>query len=700
MRRPSAVLAVSLVVASVTCKDDPAAPVITTVTVTPGAVTLSAIGATQALTATVLDQNDNVMTGQTITWSTTNGAVATVTPGGVVGAVANGTATIHASVGGVQGSSAVTVAQTVTALVKISGDGQTAAVGSALPTTLVVRANDANSNPVPGVTVNLAVTQGGGGLSASSQVSGGNGQIAGVTWTIGTVANAAQQASATVAGAPAATFTATAVAGAPATVALQNGDGQTGPSGLPVPTDPAVIVRDAFNNLVPNATVTFAVASGNGSVTGAVQATGANGIATVGAWVLGDPGSNTLTATVSGSGITGNPVTFTATATAAGAPVSVTAFEGDNQTGLVGFALNIRPAAIVRDAGSAPVPNAQVVFAVTGGGGSITGATVMTGPNGVARVGSWVVGTVAGPNTMTATVTGLTPATFTATGAVKQYNLDVRFLTAVSAGAQQAFDSAEARWERILYGDVADTPTGNRPAGTCAGIQYPGINETVDDLVIFVRLDSIDGPFNALGGAGPCFVRTVDSTSLVGAMRFDTADVATFVAQGLFDEIVMHEMGHVIGVGALWRFKNLLVNPSLPSSPGVDTHFPQPAAVAAFDAAGGAGYVAGQKVPVDNNAQQGTADAHWRESVMDTELMTGFLDGGVANQLSAISIASLLDIGYTRANYAAGDAYIVANPLLRAAPGVKIPFGADVYLDVLWLVDPSGRVVRTVRVPR
>jgi hypothetical protein len=341
-----------------------------------------------------------------------------------------------------------------------------------------------------------------------------------------------------------------------------------------------------------------------------------------------------------------------------------------------------------------------VVFAVTGGGGSITGATVMTGPNGVARVGSWVVGTVAGPNTMTATVTGLTPATFTATGAVKQYNLDVRFLTAVSAGAQQAFDSAEARWERILYGDVADTPTGNRPAGTCAGIQYPGINETVDDLVIFVRLDSIDGPFNALGGAGPCFVRTIDSTSLVGAMRFDTADVATFVAQGLFDEIVMHEMGHVIGVGALWRFKNLLVNPSLPSSPGVDTHFPQPAAVAAFDAAGGAGYVAGQKVPVDNNAQQGTADAHWRESVMDTELMTGFLDGGVANQLSAISIASLLDIGYTRANYAAGDAYIVANPLLRAAPGVKIPFGADVYLDVLWLVDPSGRVVRTVRVPR
>ena len=120
----------------------------------------------------------------------------------------------------------------------------------------------------------------------------------------------------------------------------------------------------------------------------------------------------------------------------------------------------------------------------------------------------------------------------------------------------------------------------------------------------------------------------------------------------------------------------------------------------AFNSAGGSGYVAGQKVPVDNGAQLGTADAHWRESIMDTELMTGFLDGGVPNPLSVISIASLLDIGYSRANYAAADAYVVANPLLRAGAPVKIPFGADVSLDVLNFVDPNGRVVRTVRIPR
>ena len=43
---------------------------------------------------------------------------------------------------------AVTVAQTVAALVKVSGDAQAGTVGSALPSPLVVLANDANGNPV------------------------------------------------------------------------------------------------------------------------------------------------------------------------------------------------------------------------------------------------------------------------------------------------------------------------------------------------------------------------------------------------------------------------------------------------------------------------------------------------------------------------------------------------------------------------
>jgi len=58
--------------------------------------------------------------------------------------------------------------------------------------------------------------------------------------------------------------------------------------------------------------VTFAVATGGGSMTGADAVSNAAGIATVGNWKLGGTaGPNTMTATA--AGLAGSPVTFTAT---------------------------------------------------------------------------------------------------------------------------------------------------------------------------------------------------------------------------------------------------------------------------------------------------------------------------------------------------------------------------------------------------
>jgi hypothetical protein len=58
-----------------------------------------------------------------------------------------------------------------------------------------------------------------------------------------------------------------------------------------------------------------------------------------------------------------------------------------------------------------------VVFGVTAGGGSITGANATTNGSGIASVGSWTLGQTAGTNTLTATVSGIAPVSFTATGA-------------------------------------------------------------------------------------------------------------------------------------------------------------------------------------------------------------------------------------------------------------------------------------------
>jgi hypothetical protein len=71
-------------------------------------------------------------------------------------------------------------------------------------------------------------------------------------------------------------------------------------------------------------------------------------------------------------------------------------------------------------------------------------------------------------------------------------------------------------------------------------------------------------------------------------------------------------------------------------------------------------------VPI-NGCGSGTRDGHWREAVMLHELMTGYISGTV-RPLSAITIQSLGDLGYT-VNVAAADAFAVgAKPIPGAEP--------------------------------
>lgn len=85
------------------------APVVTAVAVSPAATSV-ANGGTTPLTAVVRDQNNVILTGQVTAWTTSNPAVATVSPTGVVtGVSAGGPVTITATVAGKTGTSAVTV---------------------------------------------------------------------------------------------------------------------------------------------------------------------------------------------------------------------------------------------------------------------------------------------------------------------------------------------------------------------------------------------------------------------------------------------------------------------------------------------------------------------------------------------------------------------------------------------------------------
>jgi hypothetical protein len=481
------------------------------------------------------------------------------------------------------------------------------------------------------------------------------------------------------------------VAQAPDSLIKVSGDGQSGAAGTPMAESLVVRVVDRLDQPVAGHTMAFA-ATGGGIVSPTSVVTGASGRAAA-RWTLGNtPGPQSASASTSVPA-PGSPATFTATAVAATMQVHA----GDGQTGVVGYAANVRPAVQIVDPNNQPVPGVPVTFTVSAGGGSISGAIQVSGPDGVARVTRWVLGTAPGVNALIATAAGTAvagnPQTFTATGATAAFDIDLRNLSTLTSPQQAAFNSAATRWELLIFGDLAPISL-NAPAATC-GANAPAVNETIDDLVIFVTVEPIDGVGGTLGAAGPCYIRSAGKLPILGRMRFDTDDLSQLEMSGRLGDVILHEMGHVLGFGTLWNDLGFLKDPSLPSSPGAPTHFDGPNAIAEFNQAGGTSF-AGSKVPVENSqGGAGTRDAHWRESVLDEELMTGFIEALGANPLSRISVASLWDLGYL-VNLDPSDEYskvFAGPPSLAPAAGGQIWLGDDIARGPIYVVSAGGGVV-------
>jgi sugar lactone lactonase YvrE len=125
-------------------------------------------------------------------------------------------------------------------------------------------------------------------------------------------------------------------------------------------------------------------------------------------------GSSTITVTgTSGSLI--RVATATLTRTTAAAPATLTIFSGNNQSGAAGAPLPSPVVVKVADSSGNPIAGVGVSFSVTGGGGSLGSTGVTTGSDGQAAT-AWILGTTPATNRTTATVTGLSTVTFTATG--------------------------------------------------------------------------------------------------------------------------------------------------------------------------------------------------------------------------------------------------------------------------------------------
>jgi Big-like domain-containing protein len=386
---------------------------------------------TLGLTAVGVDSTGRRFAHTRVRWSTSGTAIS-LSPNGVVVALGTGTATVTANAGDVSATAVVTV--TPKPIFATSRD--------TVPLTGIASGPD----PAPQT---VTITNAGGGTLAPAVDSirygpGATGWLQAaiatgvpdtLTVTAATAGLAISSYSATVfLGAPNATPKSITVvlsvtAGAAATMAIDSGDAQTATVNHAVAVKPTVIIRDQYGNPVPSVGVTFAVSSGGGTALPALPVpTDAAGRARAASWTLGTAaGPNQLQASASGLTL----VTFSAAGTP-DVPTTATKTAGDSQAVTVNTAVPVQPTVRVTDQFGNPVESVTVAFSVALGGGGVTGPTRKTGSTGQAAVGSWTVGTQATQNTLTATPTGLSAVTFSATA-----NPDVADSIKLSAGNAQ-----------------------------------------------------------------------------------------------------------------------------------------------------------------------------------------------------------------------------------------------------------------------
>ena len=118
-------------------------------------------------------------------------------------------------------------------------------------------------------------------------------------------------------------------------------------------------------------------------------------------------------------------------------PVALQSVNAAAISATVGTAPGTAPTFTVTDASGNALGNVAVTIVVTSGGGTLVGAPSKTSA-GATSVGTWTLGTTAGVNTLTVTVSGLTPLTISATGTPGNPSK----LVVSSGNAQAAFAGA------------------------------------------------------------------------------------------------------------------------------------------------------------------------------------------------------------------------------------------------------------------
>ena len=412
---------------------------------------VAAVGSALAdsLVVRVTDDKGNPVAGVEVQWAVGGGG--SISPASVSSG-ADGTAAAERVLGNASGpqtaqaSSAgltsVTFTQTAepanpTALLLVSGDAQTGAVGAQLAESLVVRLVDDNGNGVGGKAISWVIGTGGGSPSPATVTTNPNG-FAWTRWTLGPNAGS-NLINAVFSGVPSVPFTATAEAGEATKLTFTQAPVTTS-AGSTMPAV-RVAIQDASGNTVTSATaqVTLAIGAnpGSGTLSGTTTVSAVNGVAIF----------STLSIDKAGSG-------YTLTAASSGL-TDATSPSFDILTGSANH-LVFLTGPTDRVVGEKFSPSLQVQVQDAGGNPVITATSPIT-------LSSSVTGTLSG----TATATPfLGTATFSNLAINKAGNYTLTALSSnISSQASVAFDVTQASTTIAITSKIAGRWLGGRAVG-------------------------------------------------------------------------------------------------------------------------------------------------------------------------------------------------------------------------------------------
>ena len=127
-----------------------------------------------------------------------------------------------------------------------------------------------------------------------------------------------------------------------------------------------------------------------------------------------------------------------------------------------------------------------------------------------------------------------------------RFSIDVRFKEGLNATQQTAFKRAADRWAQVIVGDFPRIRIGT---------------EIIEALVIEasgVPIDGSGGPDGDILGQSAPTDFLPNGLPAKGFMEFDTFDLGQMEGDGTLQSVILHEMGHVLGIGTVWDTKGVL----------------------------------------------------------------------------------------------------------------------------------------------